>query len=73
MPSSPSEAADRPGSYSSGSTPMPTRLDRWIRSKLSASTNRIPSRFGPFAAQSRLEPLPYSFPANTQVAIPSSR
>ena len=32
---------------------MPTRFDRWMRSKLSAMTARTPSSFGPLAAQSR--------------------
>jgi len=30
-----------------GSTPMPTRFDLWIRSKLSARTARTPSSAGP--------------------------
>ena len=42
---------------------MPTRLLRWMRSKLSAITALTPSRYGPLAAQSRLEPVPYSLPA----------
>ncbi len=42
---------------------MPTRLLRWMRSKLSASTARTPRSSVPFAAQSRDEPEPYSFPA----------
>ena len=41
------------------------RFERWMRSKLSASTARTPWRNGPFAAQSREEPLPYSLPATT--------
>ena len=36
-----------------------------MRSKDSAITTRTPSRRGPFAAQSRLEPEPYSLPAIT--------
>src|ERR1035438_1667649 len=36
--------------------PMPTRLERWMRSKLSAMTARTPRSFGPLAAQSREEP-----------------
>ena len=32
---------------------MPTRFDRWIRSKLWAMTARTPSSRVPFAAQSR--------------------
>ena len=44
---------------------MPTRLLRWMRSKLSAITALTPSRAGPLAAQSRELPLPYSLPANT--------
>ena len=42
---------------------MPTRLDRWMRSKLWATTALTPSRQVPFAAQSRDEPVPYSWPA----------
>ena len=38
----------------SGNTPMPTRLERWMRSKLSAITALTPSRLVPLAAQSRL-------------------
>ena len=52
---------------------MPTRFDRWMRSKLSAITSRTPSRFGPLAAQSRLDPLPYSLPASTASGVPSDR
>jgi hypothetical protein len=47
----------------SGSTPMPTRLARWMRSKLSAMTARTPSSSVPLAAQSRELPVPYSLPA----------
>ena len=36
---------------------MPTRLDRWIRSKLFTRTARTPRRNVPLAAQSRLERL----------------
>ncbi|WMQ73504.1 MAG: hypothetical protein GPOALKHO_000522 [Sodalis sp.] len=45
---------------SSGKIPIPIKSERWIRSKLSAITARIPSNRGPLAAQSRLEPAPYS-------------
>ena len=51
--------------------PMPIRLLRWMRSKLSASTARTPRSLGPLAAQSREEPEPYSFPAMTRVGTPS--
>ena len=34
-----------------------------MRSKLCATTAFTPSRRVPFAAQSRLEPVPYSWPA----------
>ncbi len=44
---------------------MPTRFERWMRSKLCAITALTPSRLVPFAAQSREEPLPYSTPAKT--------
>ena len=43
-----------------------------MRSKVSASTKRTPSSAGPFAAQSRLEPLPYSLPAITPSGTPSA-
>src|SRR5215207_4665263 len=36
-----------------GRMPMPTRFERWMRSKLTARTARMPRRAGPFAAQSR--------------------
>ena len=45
--------------------PIPTKFDRWIRSKLSAITALTPTRFVPFAARSREEPVPYSLPAIT--------
>ena len=57
-PVSPSEAARLAVGNCSGRMPMPTRLERWIRSKLSASTARTPSRAVPLAAQSRDEPGP---------------
>ena len=43
-----------------------------MRSKLSASANRTPSRAGPFAAQSRDEPEPYSRPAMIASGTPSA-
>ena len=43
---------------------MPTRFERWMRSKLSAITALTPSRLVPLAAQSRDEPVPYSLPPN---------
>ena len=52
---------------------MPTRLERWIRSKDSAIAARTPSRLGPLAAQSREVPVPYSLPAITTSGTPSSR
>ena len=57
-------AAARPSSAgSSGGCARTTR----------AITALTPSRFGPFAAQSRDEPEPYSLPAITIVGVPSSR
>ena len=52
--------------------PIITRLLRWMRSKLAAMAARTPCRNGPLAAQSRLEPLPYSAPARTTVGVPSA-
>ena len=39
----------------------------------SAMTALTPSSIGPFAAQSREEPLPYSLPASTMSGTPSAR
>jgi hypothetical protein len=65
LPVRPSDFTDSPSENCSGSTPIPTRLERWMRSKLSAITARTPSRRVPLAAQSRDEPEPYSLPART--------
>ena len=56
----------------SGSTPMPIRLLRWMRSKLRATTALMPSSCVPLAAQSRLEPVPYSSPAKITVGMPAA-
>jgi hypothetical protein len=61
-----------PSANCSGSTPMPTRFERWMRSKLSVITARTPSNVVPFAAQSRDEPVPYSLPAMTTSGVPSA-
>jgi hypothetical protein len=47
-----------PGGRRNGTMPIPIRFERWMRSKLAASTARMPSRRWPFAAQSRDEPVP---------------
>ena len=72
-PVRPSDSRVSPGMNCSGSTPIIRRLERWIRSNDSAIAARTPSRFGPFAAQSRDEPEPYSLPASTIVGTPSPR
>ena len=64
-------AAVLPGGNISGSTPMPMRFERWMRSKLSAMTARTPSNMVPLAAQSRDEPVPYSLPARITSGVPS--
>ena len=46
------------------------RLERWIRSKLSAITARTPRSAVPFAAQSREDPDPYSLPARITNGVP---
>ena len=51
---------------------MPTRLLRWMRSKLRATTALTPSNCVPLAAQSRELPVPYSSPPNTTVGTPSA-
>jgi hypothetical protein len=43
-----------------------------MRSKLSAITARTPSSTVPLAAQSRLEPVPYSLPATITSGVPCS-
>ena len=53
--------------------PIISRFERWMRSYDSAIAARTPSSFGPFAAQSRDEPEPYSFPAITISGTPSAR
>jgi hypothetical protein len=60
------------GRNTSGSTPMPTRFERWMRSKLSTTTAFTPSRKVPFAAQSRDEPMPYSLPPKITSGVPSA-
>ena len=72
-PVSPSDSALWPGWNCSGSTPMPIRLDRWIRSNDSTSTARTPSSAVPLAAQSRDEPDPYSLPPSTISGVPAAR
>jgi hypothetical protein len=52
---------------------LPIRFERCMCSKLSATTARTPSRAGPFAAQSRDEPAPYSRPAITISGTPRLR
>ena len=70
-PLMPSDCAESAPRNCSGSTPMPTRLARWMRSKLRAITAFTPSSCVPLAAQSRDEPVPYSSPPNTTVGVPS--
>ena len=72
-PVRPSVCRVSPLANSRGSTPIPTRFERWMRSKLSAITARTPSNSGPLAAQSRELPEPYSLPASTIKGTPSSR
>jgi hypothetical protein len=43
-PVSPRDARFSPALKTSGNTPMPTRFERWMRSKLSAMTAFTPSR-----------------------------
>ena len=57
-PVRPSDSTDSPSGNMIGRTPMPTRLERWMRSKDSAMTARTPSSWVPFAAQSREDPEP---------------
>ncbi len=71
-PLRPSDSADSPSGNCSGRMPIPTRFERWMRSYDSASTKRTPSSRGPFAAQSRDEPEPYSLPASTHSGVSSS-
>ena len=72
VPSRPSDSAFSPAGNCSGSTPMPMRLERWIRSKLSVMTALTPSSAVPLAAQSRDEPEPYSLPPRTTSGVPAA-
>ena len=72
-PVNPSDSGDSPCMNCNGNTPIISRFDRWIRSYDSAIAALTPSRFGPFAAQSRDEPEPYSLPASTTSGVPSVR
>ena len=65
VPSSLSDLAVSPAGNCRGITPMPIRLERWMRSKDSAMTARTPSSRVPLAAQSRDDPEPYSLPPST--------
>jgi hypothetical protein len=71
-PVRPRDSASSPALKQRGIKPMPTRLLRWMRSKLFAITAFTPCRYGPLAAQSRELPLPYSAPARIIVSTPSS-
>src|SRR5260370_1084131 len=70
-PVRPRDLALSRGANSSGRMPVPTRFDRWMRTKFSAITARTPRSSGPFAAQSRDDPLPYTWPASTMRGTPS--
>ena len=50
-PEMPRDSALSPSGYCSGSTPIPIRFDRWIRSSSSAMTALTPSSAVPLAAQ----------------------
>ena len=71
LPIRPSDFAVSPSLNCSGRTPIPIKLERWIRSKLSAMTARTPRSAVPFAAQSREEPDPYSLPAKITSGMPA--
>ena len=51
---------------------MPTRLERWMRSKLSAMTAVMPRSMVPLAAQSLLLPMPYSLPPKATSGVPAA-
>jgi hypothetical protein len=71
VPSSPSESALSPAGNCSGTTPMPMRFERWMRSNDSVMTALTPRRLVPLAAQSRDEPEPYSLPPRMTSGVPS--
>ncbi len=71
-PVRPRDSAEAPSGNWSGSTPMPMRFERWMRSYDSAMTAFTPSSAVPLAAQSRDEPEPYSLPARTTSGMPCS-
>ena len=51
---------------------MPTRLRAVDALEARATTALMPSSCVPLAAQSRLEPVPYSSPPKTIVGVPSA-
>ena len=65
VPVSLSVPASAPSSNWQGKTPIITRFERWMRSKLFATTAFTPRSAVPFAAQSRELPVPYSEPVKT--------
>ena len=71
-PVRPRLSAFSPDLNCNGKTPIPTRFERCIRSKLSAITAFTPNNKEPFAAQSLDEPVPYSLPARTTKGVESS-
>ena len=72
-PVRPSDSAVWPSGNCNGSTPMPIRLERWMRSYDSAITALTPSSAVPLAAQSREEPEPYSLPDKITNGVPAAR
>ena len=70
VPSSPSDVGDSPAGNCSGSTPMPIRLERWMRSKRLGDHRPHAEQAVPLAAQSRDEPEPYSLPPRTTSGMP---
>ncbi len=68
----PSDSQESPGLNCSGSTPMPTRFERVMRSKLLQTTALMPSSWVPLAAQSRLEPVAVLLAPKTMVGVPSA-
>src|ERR1700727_620841 len=53
-PLSPKSRRVFPSANTNGATPMPIRLERWMRSKVSAMTGRPHSNFAPFPAPHHL-------------------
>ena len=72
-PCSPNDCHESLPLNCNGSTPMPDQVAAVDALEALAITALTPSSWVPFAAQSRLEPVPYSSPAKITVGVPAAK